>query len=87
MFPNSVFSVFQNGLSLISPNYLAFVNTVFIPVMKKMRHPAKKQAVEGERDCSRSGIRNQESIVLGASRKQPMTLKDHRMENHSLFVT
>ena len=45
MFPISAFSVFQDGLSLIIPNYLAFVK-VFIPVIRKMRHSAKKQAVK-----------------------------------------
>lgn len=54
MFPKSVFSVFQNGLTLISPNYLAVVNSVFIPVMRKMRPSAKKEAVAGERGCSRN---------------------------------
>lgn len=59
MFPKSVFSVFQNGLTLISPNYLAVVNSVFIPVMRKMRPSAKKEAVEREVAA--------EIITLGAS--------------------
>lgn len=41
-------------MSLISPNYLAVVNSVFIPVMRKMRPSAKKEAVAGEKGCSRN---------------------------------
>lgn len=39
-------------------NHLDFVNSVFISVMRKMRHSAKKQAAEGGRGCGRHELIN-----------------------------